>query len=113
MQFYGSNNKDPASSPLTGLAAVAAMITGGAIGAVAIVFALVVLRCWVISRLWDWYMVPGFHLQPIGLALAFGVSVMFAFLAPVHTDDNKEGFMRGVSRMLGALVAGWVGSFFM
>lgn len=47
-----------------------------------------ILRGVVIWKLWDWFMVPNFHLPPLRIALAIGLGLL-------------------VSYMSGAVVQGW------
>jgi hypothetical protein len=54
---------------------------------------LVLLRGWVLSVLWGWFVVTIFHLPPLGIAQAIGISIVittfFTTTAP-NTDKKRD-----------------------
>lgn len=76
---------------------------------------VVLLRAWVITMLWAWYIVPGFGAAPLRMSIAFGLSVLVAMLAP-KSDSEKKSFpvvvLLSFLNQLIPLLIGWVGSFF-
>lgn len=92
-----------------------------AIGLVALVvapliFVAALVKAFVISMLWQWYVVPHFHLEPLPMAIAFGVGLLVSYLGPrIHCEDKrttKEKIVTAVSVPVLVLLIGWIGTFF-
>ncbi len=66
------------------------LIVGVAVGAVAFVIAEALLRGWALSIMWGWFAVPLFHLPPLGIAQAMGVSLVIGMLCHQYVP-SKEG----------------------
>jgi hypothetical protein len=77
---------------------------------------LILLRTWILAILWGWYVVPAFGLAPLRMPYAFGLSVLINYL--VHTSGAKEKKTTAETLLfpffnaLLALLAGWIGTFF-
>lgn len=76
-----------------------------------------VLNAWVISKLWDWYLVRGFGLPPMGMIYAFGLSVLVGMLTfnNRHCEDTRGPYMKLLPLFcfpLFSLLMGWIGTFF-
>ena len=82
-----------------------------------IIFAAVVVRAFVIAKLWSWYIVPGFHAPDITLPVAFGVSLLVGYLMPQdHCADERDTSEKiGVAIFIPVftLLVGWIGTLFM
>lgn len=78
---------------------------------------VLLLRMWVITMLWAWYVVPGFNVAPLRMSIAFGLSTIVVMLSPKR-DSDKSGVPLGqmatesVINQLFPLAIGWAGSFF-
>jgi cytochrome bd-type quinol oxidase subunit 1 len=76
-------------------------------------------RGYVLMVLWRWFIVPAFHLPPLTLTLAIGLSLIVGYLthqAPT-TKDESPAFGRSVLLALIfpaiALLVGWLVTLFM
>lgn len=84
---------------------------------VAWIVLFLLLRMWVITMLWAWYIVPGFNVAPLRMSIAFGLSTIVVMLSPKRNSD-KSGLPLGALateafiNQLFPLVIGWAGSFF-
>lgn len=85
--------------------------------AAVIILPTVLLRAWVISTLWGWYIVPAFGLAPLRLVFAFGLSIIVNAIVS-HSFNGKDE--RSTAEKFGYLIAfplftlliGWIGTFF-
>lgn len=76
----------------------------------------VVLEGWVITRLWEWFVVPQFGVAQISIAYAIGLSLVLSLLAytpsvtraPGEEASFSAGFGVTFVRPLLALLVGWV-----
>ena len=79
---------------------------------------LAILRAWVLSWLWQWYVVPHFGVAPLPVAIAFGLALIASYIkASTSTvkKEYRETTLEWVSMFvnpLAALLIGWIGSFF-
>lgn len=86
------------------------------IGVVGFVLAMAVVRAFVISMLWAWYVVPAFGLIAMSLPTAFGVGLLMSYLSQVHSrgERSTEETLRDVFLVpAGILLAGWIGTWFL
>lgn len=84
---------------------------------VALVVPVVLLRSWVITMLWGWYIVPGFNVAPLRMSVAFGLSTIVVMLSPKRNSkkENETFGMLATDALLNQLfplLVGWMGSFF-
>ena len=76
-----------------------------------------VLDGWVLSILWHWFMVPQFHLPPLRIPNAIGLSMIVAITA--HQYQSHEGIkgwklaLHVLLKPLIALLAGWIVTWFL
>lgn len=61
----------------------------GCVGLIAIIPISIVLRGWVLSILWRWFMVSAFHLPILSIPAAIGVSCVISMLTR-ETSYAKE-----------------------
>lgn len=78
---------------------------------------LLLLRMWVITMLWAWYIVPGFNVAPLRMSIAFGLSTIVTMLSPKRVSDKSgkavgELVTESLINQLFPLAIGWAGSFF-
>lgn len=83
------------------------------------------LRGWVLSVLWGWFIVPTFNLPALAIAPAIGLSLVVGFLTRPATDDDERSKHRSMGERLAhaialaiagplmALAMGWVVHLFM
>ena len=80
------------------------------------IFVLAVVKAFVISTLWHWYIVPFFHLPDLPLAIAFGIGLLTSYLVPgsEHNSDKTLGEKASYFIILPLIVLlfGWIGTFF-
>lgn len=54
------------------------------------IVAMTLLRGWVFSLLWQWFIVPIFHLPAIGVAQAIAISLVVSHLTYQHVPNKKS-----------------------
>ena len=77
-----------------------------------------IVNAWVFSVLWRWYVVETFHVVPIGIVSAFGLTVIAAVLRgmPKPIESHVVALYQLSDAMLYALTLlfiGWIGYLFM
>jgi len=75
---------------------------------------LILLKTYVIARLWDWYIVPAFGTTPLRMVFAFGIIVLVHAVYPTKSDNKKlepKDFYLPLFNPLFSLLVGWIGSF--
>lgn len=74
------------------LTAIVVLVAGG-ISIPTILAVLAVLRGWVLSKLWFWFIVPTFKVTELSVVQAIGLSVVVAMLAGNHYryKSNDQG----------------------
>lgn len=87
-----------------------------AVGVLVWIIPTILLRSWVTTVLWAWYIVPGFNVPPIRMSIAFGATLLIHFVTPrVPTDEKKspwETIGWSILVPVFSLTVGWIGSFF-
>lgn len=77
---------------------------------------LILLRAWVISMLWGWYVVPAFDAAPLRLVFAFGLSLLATYLIANSAKKDERKLSRilveATLKALFFLLFGWVGTWF-
>lgn len=78
---------------------------------------LILFNAWVLTKLWLWFMVPGFGLPTISYPLAIGLALVVNFLKPGPVDYAKEHDSTPASRFwqilahpFVTLALGWIAS---
>jgi hypothetical protein len=88
------------------------------IGMLLVLLLLILLRSMVLTKLWDWFIVP-LGVLPIGLAHAYGLALtatMFTDRYAAKSSDKETGvkvFAYGFAMPLLALGIGWICKSFM
>jgi hypothetical protein len=81
-----------------------------------IIFVAALVKAFVISTLWHWYIVPFFHVADMPMAIAFGLSLMINYIIPTRDNfkDLKTGekFLHIFLAPAVVLLFGWVGTYF-
>jgi hypothetical protein len=76
----------------------------------------ILLRAWVITIMWNWYVVSAFGVSPLKMAYAFGFSVMIGMFTgrQANKENNKPWLWLAqlFTDPLMALLLGWIGTFF-
>lgn len=84
--------------------------------AVAVLAPLVLLRTWVLTALWGWYVVPAFGAQPLRMAYAFGLALLATYALPRLPSKDAKGLGRTIAEHVGiaflTLALGWIGTWF-
>jgi uncharacterized membrane protein len=82
------------------------------IGIMAIFLAAILMRGFVLTVLWGWFIVPVFGLPALGLAPALGLTVLLNYLFAAHTREARSlGTI--FQETLGVLVVGCILHLFM
>ena len=95
------------------LACIAAALMVSAIFAV--LLGACIVRAFVLSTLWDWYIVPSLGWPSIGLPAALGFVLMVACAFPGRREGKQEKdrfiteVLRGFTGPALVLLAGWIG----
>lgn len=104
--------RKPSSEFYLGLLAPVVLVT--------LIVPLVLLKAYVLSCLWQWYIVPVFDAPPLSMAASFGVSMIVSYVlyspaAPATKDPerNTSVLIAQLLHPLLALLAGWVGTWFL
>ena len=74
------------------------------------------LRAWTVTKLWGWYVVPGFGVPPIHMSLAFGLGILIGCLMPFSAKSDRKWYatlLLPVGNAFFALLLGWIGTFWM
>lgn len=100
---------------IDGFVFVVSAVLGGVGIALAISAAITVVRGFVLSLLWGWFMVPTFSAPALGIAAAIGVAIVAGRLNGGSSSNEKGWKYLGltVSRDATALGIGWVVKMFM
>lgn len=70
----------------------------GVVGLVVLCFTLILFSAFTVSTLWGWFLVP-LGVQSIGLAHAYGVTLLFSILMGTRGLGEKSGLDAGLSTM--------------
>jgi len=76
---------------------------------------LILLKAWVLTWLWKWYVIPVFGLPPLRLVFAFGLSLTANYLLPNGPSEKLKGpalLAQWIISPLVALALGWMGTWF-
>lgn len=77
---------------------------------------IAVVRAYVVSTLWGWYVVPGFGQQTLRPVFAYGIAMLLNYSIAHAPYDEKPKFWRNMFRAaLSAgvvLLFGWLGTLF-
>ncbi|WP_216838401.1 hypothetical protein [Falsiroseomonas tokyonensis] len=77
---------------------------------------LLILRAWMLTLMWGWYLVPAFGLEPLRLIYAFGILLILGFLRGRPPSQKDEKFLAAalISLLASAAILGmaWIGTFF-
>jgi hypothetical protein len=87
-----------------------------AVGVFAWIIPVILLRSWVTTVLWAWYIVPGFNVPPIRMSIAYGATLLIHFVTPHVPDDKKKPWETigwSIIVPIFSLTVGWIGSFFL
>lgn len=86
-----------------------------AAGALVLLSPLIILRAWVLTMLWGWYVVPAFGAEPLRLIFAFGILMIVMVFRGVRPKSDKtlgETVVDTIASSLLILLVGWAGSLF-
>ena len=71
---------------------------------------MAVLRGWVLSILWGWFMVPVFGLPVLNIPFAIGLALVVRLLTSSSSskDDDKYAWTKPFLSPFAALLVGWI-----
>lgn len=78
---------------------IAALILGGILLVVGLTAGISIYNGWALSTLWGWFVVPFFHLPPISIPQAIGISLIITLLTHQYKDvqeKEREGWQKAV-----------------
>lgn len=110
---------DPPPRPtITDMLAGAAVVAGIVLLASPLIFLAVLVKTFVISTLWGWYMVPYFGVEPLPMVVAFGIILLVGYLMmPLMHHEDKRTWQQKLWAAIAVpplfLFMGWLGTFFM
>ena len=64
------------------------------------------LRGYVLAKAWGWFLVP-VGLRPVGIAQAFGISILFALVAPSPSNQKDQSVGEAIAISLLLPLVGW------
>lgn len=80
-------------------------------------FVFIFVKAFVVSQLWEWYIVSHFETKSLPVVIAFGIGILVNFMiTPSYTKDERplsERISYAISLPIFALILGWVGTLFM
>ena len=61
---------------------------------------------WAISNLWEWFIVPTFHLQPLSVVQAIGLSMVVSYMSHTYVDtpEREESAAAKIGRVIGMAI---------
>ena len=89
-----------------------------AIGVLAVTAFIVILRGWVLTQLWAWFVTPTFGLPALGIVAAVGLSMIVRYFSGTGSADGSDSdigklFGKSILNSVFFLVFGWIISLFM
>lgn len=85
-------------------------------GAISLIISVTLIRAFVLSYLWIWFVVPIFNLPSIGIAQCIGVALVSAFLFHPYIPSKEKDNMIWFSILVGPFITlgfGWIVKGFM
>jgi len=83
----------------------------------AILIPTILWNAFVLTKLWMWFAVPAFGLPSLGLASAYGLSLIVYLLRSTSgCKDEREWWVKLITPFFGPLLSlgmGWVATFFL
>ena len=77
--------------------------------------AVLVLRAWVIVKLWNWYLIPAFSMTPLRVVYSYGMCLIVSeFVHRYRSDDSEFKWVKLTTPLLApffTLLCGWIGTF--
>jgi len=71
------------------------------LGIVAMVIGAVLVRAWVLTELWAWFLVPTFSIVQISMPVAMGISLIVAMFTQHLQHERAETSPNSVSEVFG------------
>ena len=86
--------------------------------AITIIAFAAILRGYVLSVLWSWFVIPTFSLPPLSIPVAIGIGLILAFTThqtSIKKEDKSAGerFADAIINPLMLLLIGWIVTLFM
>ena len=84
----------------------------------ALIIPAIILRAWVLTVLWGWYVVPAFGAEPLRIVHAFGLALLLSYATHRRLPKGQEdhglisSLIYGASLALVSLAIGWAGTWF-
>lgn len=79
-------------------------------------FVMALVKAYVLSTLWHWYIVKFFNQPELPLAISFGIGLIITYLIPGKeynkNASNGEKLLFMIFLPLFTLLLGWLGTFF-
>ena len=86
---------------------------GAVVFTLAFVTVLAILRGWVLSILWGWFIVPFFGLPVLNIPYAIGIALVISYLTVSSSKKNDDiDYWRSTATPLFALLIGWIVTWF-
>lgn len=82
----------------------------------AMIFAVALIKAFVLCQLWHWYIVKFFNQSELPLAIGFGIGLIISYLIPRRDYDKDKKLGEQVLFLIlfpcFTLLLGWLGTFF-
>jgi len=82
------------------------------IGGIVILFIVILFDAFVLTKLWQWFIVSLFNLPLLNLAYAYGISLLVNYLKGYKKEEIKEEiwelFLSAIARSGIALLVGYI-----
>jgi len=84
---------------------------GAVVGAITVMVLWVCAEAWVLTKLWDWFVVETFHIEQLSLRVAIGLSLIPRLFSVSPYDPDETKLQRTLGKVLAlplALLIGWL-----
>lgn len=68
------------------------------------IFLIAIVRGWVMTVLWSWFVVPTFHLPELSIPVAIGLSLMIGMFIAKRISAEKSEQKKSSSELVGEIL---------
>ena len=83
-------------------------VIGVVVGLIILVVPIILLRSWVLTILWGWFMCPYFGLEPLTMPYAIGIALVIGMLTQSASELKDQYKEEAWKRMVGLALAPFV-----
>lgn len=81
---------------------------------------MAIIQGWVLTVLWDWFVVPTFNVSQLSIAVAIGISIIVSMFRGGYTTNKEQTLEQKIGVVVGiilspflSLLLGWIVHMFM